>query len=91
LASQSRWYTFLMNLVANNLAISFFITSFLSWVKWWSHFLMGLAFESRCSSCSINSLGTLDMLAHFYVKMSLFSKRNLTSMNSYLGSRLLPT
>jgi hypothetical protein len=52
---------------------------------------MGLAFESRCSSCSINSLGTLDMLAHFYVKMSLFSKRNLTSMNSYLGSRLLPT
>jgi hypothetical protein len=78
-ASQSGWYTSLIKPKSNNLAISLFSTSFLSWVKWRSHCLMGLAFGSRCSSCSINSLGTPDMSAGFHAKMSLFSWRNLTS------------
>jgi predicted branched-subunit amino acid permease len=73
LVSQSGWYTSLMKLVSNNLVIFLFITSFLSWVKWQIHCLMGLAFGSRCSSCSIDSLGTPGMLAGFHAKMSLFS------------------
>jgi hypothetical protein len=56
LASHSRLYTSLMKLASNNLAISLFITYFLSWAKWRSHSLTGLTFGSRCSSCSINSL-----------------------------------
>jgi hypothetical protein len=90
LVSQSRWYTSLMKPVSNNLAISFFIAYFLSWVKWRSRCLTGLAFGSRCSSCSINYLGTLGISTGFHTKMSLFCWRNLTSVSSYLGSRLLP-
>jgi hypothetical protein len=52
---------------------------------------MGLAFGSKCSSCSINSLGTPGMSAGFHAKMFLFSWRNLMSVSSCLGSRLLPT
>jgi hypothetical protein len=52
---------------------------------------MGLAFGSRCSSCSINSLGTPSMSVGFHAKMSLFSWRNLLSASSYLGSKLVPT
>jgi hypothetical protein len=47
---------------------------------------MGLAFGSRCSSCSINSLGTPGTLAGFHVKKSLFSWRNLTSQESIVRS-----
>jgi hypothetical protein len=47
LANQSGWYTSLMKLASNNLAISLFITSFLSWVKRWSHCLTGLAIKNR--------------------------------------------
>jgi hypothetical protein len=60
-------------------------------VKWQSRCLTGLAFGSRCNSCSIKSLGTPSMSADFHAKMSLFSYRNLMSTNSYLGSKLLPT
>jgi hypothetical protein len=52
---------------------------------------MGLAFGSRCSSCSIISLGTPGMSVGFHGKMSLFSWRNLLSASSYLGSKLVPT
>jgi hypothetical protein len=75
LVSQFGWYTSLMKPVSKSLAISLFITSFLSWVKWQSHCLMGLAFGS----------------VGFHAKMSLFLWRNLMSTSSYLGSRLLPT
>jgi hypothetical protein len=34
---------------------------------------MGLAFGSRCSSYSINSLGTIGMSTGFHAKMSLFT------------------
>jgi hypothetical protein len=53
--------------------------------------LTGLAFGSRCSSCSINSLGTPGMSAVFHTKMSLFSWRNLMMASSYLRSKSLPT
>jgi hypothetical protein len=52
---------------------------------------MGLAFGSKCSSCSINSLGTPAMSIDFHAKMSLFFSRNLMSVSSYLGSKPLPT
>jgi hypothetical protein len=70
--------------------LTLFITSFLSWAKWQSHCLTGLAFGSRCSSCSINSLGTPGMSGSFHADMSLFSRRNLMSVSSYLASRQLP-
>jgi hypothetical protein len=40
-----------MKPTSNNLAISFFITFFLYWVKQWSRCLIGLDFGLRCSSC----------------------------------------
>jgi hypothetical protein len=52
---------------------------------------MGLAFGSRCNSCSINSLGTLGISVGFHAKMSLFSWSNLMSASSYLESRLFLT
>jgi hypothetical protein len=51
---------------------------------------MGIAFGSKCSLFSINSLGTLGTSAGFHAKMSLFSWRNLMSVSFYLGSKLLP-
>jgi hypothetical protein len=62
--------TSLMKPAFNNQAISFFITSFLSWAKRQSHCLTGLAFGFRCILCSINSVGTPDMSAGFHPKMS---------------------
>jgi hypothetical protein len=91
LVTQSGWYTSLIKQASNNLAISPFITSFLSWAKWRSRCLTGLFFRSKCSLCSINSPGTPGMSAGFHVKMALFSWRNLMSACSYLGSKLLPT
>jgi hypothetical protein len=74
-----------MKPASNNLATPLFIISFLSWAKWWSHCLTGLAFRSKCNLCSINSLGTPGMSAGLHVKMSLFSYRNLMSANSKLS------
>jgi hypothetical protein len=42
-----------MKPVSNSLAISFFITSFLSWAKRQSRCLTDLTFGSRCNSCSV--------------------------------------
>jgi hypothetical protein len=52
---------------------------------------MGLAFRSRCTSCSINSLGTPSMSVGFHAKMSIFFYRNLMSVSSYFWSKLFPT
>src|ERR1041385_3983176 len=86
-ANHSEWKISLMNPAANNLAISCPMAFLFSEEKRLRDSFTGLAFGSTCNMCSANPLGTPGILAGFHEKISQFSRRNLMSSSSYLGSK----
>jgi hypothetical protein len=53
-----------------------------------SFYLIGLTVFETSKECSINSQGTPGMSAGFHANTMMFSLRKLTSVSSYLGSRV---
>src|SRR4051812_25854485 len=86
-ANHSEWKISLMNPAASNLATSCPIAFCLSEEKRRKDSLTGLALGSTLNLCSANSLGTLGMSEGFHTKISQFSRRRLTRLISYLGSK----
>ena len=90
LASQSKLYTSLMNPAARSLAISSPMALCLSSSKRRRHCLAGFEPKTRCSVCSVTSLGMPGMSEGFHVKTSRLARRKSASSLSYLDGSLVP-